>query len=641
MTPKTVEASTSQSERLRMLLACLFLAAVTFVAFSPLLKASFVDYDDQKYVTGSARVQAGLTWDNVAWAFTNVDFGFYYPLTWLSHMLDCQLYGLHAWGHHLTSMLIHIANALLLLIFLRRVTGAFWRSLAVAALFALHPEHVESVAWIAERKDVLSTFFLMLTFLAYERYVHKPGFWRYAAVFLLLLAGLMAKSMLVTAPLLLLLLDAWPLRRAEGDAGATGAALLSAEKWRILAHRWVPLVVEKIPLFTLSVLFGILTIYGQGKMGAVSSLQRLPLGMRAEGAIVGYASYLAKMAVPVNFAVLYPIPGNGWPWLDVASSALLLCAISILVWRLWRGRPYLVVGWLWFLVAIAPVSGLLQVGRQAYADRYTYVALIGVFVMVSWGLAEAARRVKALRPAIMGGTAVLVALSLSAATWHQCGYWRNGMTLFTHTLQAGGLDDDMLDALGFWLIAEGRAQEAIPILKRATILNSHSVNAWGNLGNAFRDVGKKGPAVACYRRVLELDPKDTKALHNLGDTLEREGKLSEALEVFRRRATLQPERADAQLDVGRLLAQAGHMEEAAETFRRAVSLAPRDAAAHYYLALALGHLGRIAEVSSEMHLALEAARQSGNQTLAREIKTRLSTLPAHARVPPNSEPTSP
>jgi tetratricopeptide (TPR) repeat protein len=618
----------------KILLSTVLLTALTFAAFSPLLNASFVDYDDQIYVTNNARIQAGITWPNVAWAFSTMDFGFYYPLTWMSHMLDCQLYGLHAWGHHLTSILIHIASTLLLLLFLWRATGAYWRSLAVAALFALHPLHVESVAWIAERKDVLSTFFLMLTFLAYERYVRKRGFGRYAAVCVFFLLGLMAKSMLVTAPVLLLLLDVWPLKRLSSRLSEPESDLSRRDAWRRVFDAWRPLVMEKVPLFVLSLIFGILTLYAQNKGGAVNALATLPIWLRLQTVVVGYANYLVKMVVPMNLAVFYPIRQNGWPLSQVILSAFLLALLTLLAWKYRRSNPYVAVGWVWFLAAIAPVSGILQVGQQAYADRYTYVALIGIFLVIVWGLADATERIKGFRPGAMATAAVLVVLSLGATTWHQCRYWRNGVTLFTHSLEAGGWNEPMLNSLGFSLIDEGRAKEAIPFLKMATVLNARSVGAWGNLGNAFRVVGNLSEAKACYRRVLELNPGDVKSLYNLGDTLEREGKFDEALSAFQRRAALQPDNAEALVDVGRLFAETGRMDRATATFRKAVSLAPENPAAHYFLALALDHLGRSDEASSEMHKALEAARRQGDRTLIKKIERRPSS-PRHRTALPH------
>lgn len=605
------------SQHLEMALACLLLVVVAFLALSPLLGAGFVDYDDQVYVTSNARVQKGLTWAGVKWAFTNLDFGFYYPLTWLSHMLDCQLYGLKAWGHHLTSILIHIANATLLFVFLRRATGALWRSWVVAALFALHPLHVESVAWIAERKDVLSTFFLFLAFLAYARYVRKPGLGRMATVFLLLLAGLMAKSMLVTAPVLLLLLDVWPFRRLGNEgAGAVVAQEGDSSAW---VRSWRGLVLEKVPLFLLAMVFGVLTVYAQNLGGAVNTLRVVPLGLRVETALVGYGTYLVKMVAPVNLAVLYPLPIHGWPLLRLITSVLLLLAVTALVWYLHRGRPYLLVGWLWFLTAVAPVSGILQVGQQAYADRYTYVSLIGVFIMIVWTAGDFLERRRTTLPAAVAGVALL-SVSLGAASWHQCGYWRDGVTLFTHSIKVGGPNETMLGSLGFSLIEEGRASEAIPLLKQATELNARSVTAWGNLGNAFRDVGKLEPAAACYGRVLALDPKDFKALHNLGAVQEKMGHLDDALESYQRQALLQPESGAALVDVGRLLAKAGRMGEAMDALQRAVRLAPGDPRAHYYLAAVMDRLGRTQEAETEWRRALDAALREGNGVLAREIE---------------------
>ena len=366
---------------------CVLLASISFVAFWGTLSCGFVNVDDNVYVIENTQVQQGITLGNVKWAFTTTYFGFYYPITWLSHMLDCQLYGLDAGKHHLTSLVIHALNAVLLFLLLLRMTGALWRCALVAGLFALHPLHVESVAWIAERKDVLSTLFWMLTLLAWLGYVKTKSWQRYVLVLMLFALGLMAKSMLVTLPFLLLLLDYWPLRRLNlkqaGWPGALGG-----------------LVIEKAPLFLMSVVSCVVTVIAQKGAGAMKPLEDFPISERLANAALTYVSYLAKTAWPASLAVFYPHPHVGLFTWRVCGSVLLLAAMTVLALVLARRVPYIAVGWLWYLGALVPVIGLVQVGVQASADRYTYVPLVGIFIVTAWGLTDLCRGSRAARHAL-------------------------------------------------------------------------------------------------------------------------------------------------------------------------------------------------------------------------------------------------
>jgi protein O-mannosyl-transferase len=345
------------------------LVLVNVAVFGAVRHFDFVTWDDPPYVTENPIVRAGLTWSGVVWAFTTAHGPYWHPLTWLSHMLDVQLYGLHAGGHHLTNLVLHVSNSVLLLLLLRRMTGALWKSAAVAALFAVHPLHVESVAWVAERKDVLSTLFWILTMWAYLTYARRPGAGRYAAVLLVFALALMAKPMVVTLPLILLLLDVWPLGR--------------------VSLSWHRLVLEKTPMFALSAAAGVATIVVQQRVGALAAITSVTPGLRVANALVSYGNYLAKTLWPARLAALYPYPQSlpAWPWLLTCGFGL--AAISVAAVRLAPRRPYLMMGWFWYLLTLLPVIGLVQVGPQAMVDRFTYVPLVGVFVIVVWGASDA------------------------------------------------------------------------------------------------------------------------------------------------------------------------------------------------------------------------------------------------------------
>jgi tetratricopeptide (TPR) repeat protein len=595
------EAPRRISDRRLALLAALLLAAAVLAAFRPLYGADFVDYDDSIYVTRNERVLQGLTPDNVRWAFTTTYFGFYYPLTWLSHMTDCQLYGTWAGGHHLTSVLIHLLCALLLFGFLRAATGALWRSWLVALLFALHPLHVESVAWIAERKDVLSTLFLMAAFWAYVRYAKSPGAARYGLVAAAFILGLMAKSMVVTGPVLMLLLDWWPLGRTPWWSGDDGRTTADPPAGRPSPRGW--LLIEKAPLLMVSALFALVTVAAQRAVGAVGRLEALPLLDRAQNACVACAGYLVKAAAPVNLSVFYPYPVGGWSLWRVALSAALLILVTLLAWRYRRRAPYLLTGWLWYLIALTPVIGLVQIGRQASADRYTYVPLVGLFVALSWGLGDLVLARPRWKNAVAGlcGAAVL-ALGLGA--FHQAKYWRDGVTLFGHSIQVTKNNYDMLNALGASLNTAGRYADAAPYLKEAVALHPDLPEAWGNLGNAFRGKGEAKEAEACYQMVLKIDPADEEAYRILGRSLERRGELAQAQALYERAVTCLPDVKELRLGLGRVLARQGHFAASAETFRQVLTAHPDDPTARYLLALALEKEGRRSEAMDQLRQVL-------------------------------------
>ena len=408
----------------RDILVCLFLVMATLAVYWQVQNYDFVNFDDNDYVYDNRHVQDGLTLKSIIWAFTNIHASNWHPVTWLSHMMDYQLYGMNPGRHHLTNLLFHIANTLLLFLVFRKMTDSLWQSGFVAALFALHPLHVESVAWVSERKDVLSTFFWMLTMWSYIWYVEHPAVKRYILVVLFFALGLMSKPMLVTLPFVLLLLDFYPLNRFQSQQPKGSA---NAQQ-RSIALR---LILEKIPLFVLVAMSSAMTFYAQKHGKTVASLEVIPLKSRVANALVSYVSYIIKTIYPSKLAVLYPHPGI-LPWWQIAGACLLLVTISFLAIRVVKQSPYFVVGWLWYLGTLVPVIGLVQVGIQSMADRYTYVPLIGIFIIIVWGIPELVAQWR-YRKICLATLATVVLTILMAMTWKKVGYWKSSITLFEHT----------------------------------------------------------------------------------------------------------------------------------------------------------------------------------------------------------------
>lgn len=547
----------------------------------------FVNYDDNRYVTANPHVLTGLALDNVRWAFTATAASNWHPLTWLSHMADCQLYGLNPRGHHLMSVLFHIANTVLLFLVLGRMTGALWRSAFVAALFALHPLHVESVAWVAERKDVLSTLFFMVTLLAYARYVERPGPARYLPVLCSFALGLMAKPMLVTLPFVLLLLDWWPL----GRFSATGPGIpdrpdetapLAQTGARSAAGR---LVLEKVPLLLLSVASAIVTVYAQKSGEALASTEVVPLGLRISNALVAYAAYIGKMVWPGNLAIIYPLPAQVPSW-EAAGAVLLLGGVSVIVFRRMRRSPFLLVGWLWFLGTLVPVIGLVQVGIQAMADRYTYIPFIGLFIMIAWGVPQLLEGWRHRRIALAAAAVVIVVL-FSVATWRQTGYWKDSRALFTHAIDHTTGNYMAHLNLGTALAEQGNLAEAEKHYREALRINPNLAMAYFNLGNTLMAQGRSAESVGCYLEAVRIAPNYVNAHYNLGVAFSGLGMNREAVTAYAEALRIRPDFAKARTGLGIALAREGRFEEAASQFSEALRLNPADAEARKNLDLAL------------------------------------------------------
>ncbi len=508
------------------ILICLVLAGATLLPYVQVKNYDFITFDDNMYVAENRQVLAGISWPGIKWSFTSLDAGNWHPLTWLSHMLDSQLYGSWAGGHHVTNVAFHLANTLLLFLFLARVTQALWPSALVAALFALHPLHVESVAWVSERKDVLSTFFWLATLWAYGRYVAAPSVRRYLSVVLLFALGLMAKPMVVTLPFVLLLLDYWPLGRVE--AGLAAVPGLIGENipnpgppkqvyWR--------LILEKIPLFVLAILSCLITLAAQRAGGSVMSLVHWPLGPRLANALVAYIKYGVKLFWPPPMAMFYPLAPV--PWWQALAAGLILLIVSVLLLARARRYPYLAVGWLWYLGTLVPVIGLVQVGGQALADRYMYIPSIGMFIIVAWGIFAVTKHWRHQKVVLALGSAVVLCACFWA-TWIQVGYWRNSETLFTHTIQVTGPNYMAYHHLGTDLVNRGKLGQAIALYKQTLAIAPSYAPAYNNLGCVYARQGRFEEAVPYFKEAIRLSPYALSFYRNLAQAFLDQGKKSAA-----------------------------------------------------------------------------------------------------------------
>jgi len=664
----------------------LVLALATFSVFLPLEWHDFVNYDDPDYVTANAHVQSGLKWDNVPWAFTTGHASNWHPLTWLSHMLDCQFFGQRAGGQHLISAGFHIINTVLLFLLLRKLTGALWRSALVAALFALHPLHVESVAWISERKDVLSTLFFLLTVWAYSKYVGQRGSRvegredsshssRYYALTLLFFAlGLMSKPMLVTLPFVLLLLDYWPLNRLR--LSISSPALTGPSSWATspthiqyaIPSTVLRLIVEKVPFLILSLLSSYITFLVQRKGGAVST--SISLGARLANALISYCRYIGKMFWPGNLSVLYPHPGH-WPAGKVAASGGLLLLIFLAMAVLARKRPYLVVGWLWFFGTLVPVIGLVQVGVQSMADRYTYVPLIGLFIMLVWGCGDLvmarlffkrgprheasglkeARHTKqqaggpttsgewtwevpwSFELGAWGFAAGLLLLCCTLLTLRQVQYWRNSETLFAHAVLVTKDNYLAYNNLGFYQSGAGKTAEAMENYRLALKINPVYEDALNNMGYAYANQKKYAEAIQYYEAALRVRPKHVEVHNNLGNALSEMGKLDEAISQYRFVLEQKSDHADAHNNLGIALAMQGKIEDAISHFHEAIRAKPNYASAHGNLgnALAAEHKfdDAIREYQESLRLQPNDAQSHNNLGNVLSEQGRLAEAVAH------------
>jgi tetratricopeptide (TPR) repeat protein len=591
------------------------LALAILIAYFPVRGFDFVNFDDPDYVSANPHVRQGITPSGIAWAFTSTESANWFPVTRLSHMLDVEMFGMDAGAHHVVNVLLHIIATLLLFAFLQRTTSSRWPSAMAALLFALHPLHVESVAWIAERKDTLAALFWFLSLWLYVRYTEKATLGRYLAVLASFCLGLMSKPMVVTLPFVLLLVDFWPLRR------------------RLLLP-------EKIPFFALSTLSAAITYLTQSTSGAVDAL-RVPIAVRLENAVISYVIYIAKMFWPASLAVFYPYPLDIPVW-QLALALIAILGISALVIRAVKTRPYLAVGWFWYLGTLVPVIGLVQVGAQARADRYTYVPMVGLAIMLAWGLADVAERwprsknIVALAGAAAGVACVIL-------TSMQIQYWRDGGSLFQHAIESTERNDIAHHNLGTFLMSiPGRQTEAVEQLRASLSIHPESAKVHTDLGTALSNLpGRLPEAVGEYKAAIEIAPGFAITHNNLGNTLSKLDRLPEAVEEYRAALRIDPGYAEAHNNLGSVLAGLGHTAEAASEFQEALRLQPNYTEARenlsrlqnptaqgdgeYSAGLALARQGRAQEAIPHFEAALRL--QPGNAEAHNDLGVVLTSVP--------------
>jgi len=567
-----------------------------------------VNFDDNAYVYENHHVKDGLTSESIRWAFSfaEKEKTYWHPLAWLSHMLDCQLYGLDPGKHHLTSIIFHIANSLLLFIVFKWMTGAFWRSALVAILFAIHPINVDTVVWITERKNVLSTFFWMLTMLAYVYYSNQPSFHRYLLIFLVFALGLMTKPMLVTLPCVLLLLDHWPLGRFSYRELSNNRNI-ETNKATIAGSRGstpFQLVLEKIPLFALAVLSVSLSSLSVKNYGNVISMSLVPMKLRIANALVSYVKYISKMIWPQDLAVLYPYPRMVPLW-QTLGALVLLIGISFFMIRSIKRTPYFIIGWLWFLGTLVPVIGLVQVGLwPAMADRFAYVPLIGLFIIVAWGAPELVAQWRRKKIWLTVSATILLS-TLMVVAWKQVEYWKNSITLFEHTLKVTSNNSIAHNNLGTALQNQGRTEEAIEHYLQALRIKPDYEEAHNNLGNVLKNQGRTKEAIAHYLKALRIKPDFVEAHNNLGNVMENQGRTEEAIAHYLEALRIKPDYEEAHYNLGTILEKQGLIDKAIAHYLEALRINPDYMKAHNNLGNALKKQGLIDEAIAHY---LEALR---------------------------------
>ncbi len=604
----------------KVFLISLCLIIVIIVPYWQVISFDFVGYDDQEYVTENSKVQKGLTVEGLKWAFTTFHSANWHPITWLSHMLDCEFYGLNPTGHHWTNVEFHIANTLLLFFILQYMTRSIWRSALVAALFALHPLHVESVAWVAERKDVLSTFFLLLTILAYLRYIEKQVLIRYFMILLFFILGLMSKPMLVTLPFVLLLLDFWPLKRFQfkNDLQSDSVTFFGFQGF-------LRLFLEKILLVIPVVISCSLTFLAQKNSEAVKPLESLPLIDRISNALVSYVTYALKTIWPNNLAIFYPHPGNTLPAWQIIGAALLIAVAIFLSIHTLKKYPYIIVGLFWYLGTLVPVIGLVQVGDQAMADRYTYIPLIGLFIIVSWGVFDFLKKWH-YHMIVFILSAISAICVLAVCTFLQVGYWQNGITLFEHAIKVTNKNCVAHNNLGVLLSKDEKFDEAVFHYDEVLKINPNDSRALYNKGCALRDKraidkaafffkeslkinqdyaeahnglayilfvqGKPDEAILHYRNALKIKPDFTEAYNNLANVLSFQGELDKAVSVYKEAFRLDPENVDTHYNIGLFYKKQGKLKKAMTHLAKAIKIDPDYAKAYNEIGVILFQQGK-------------------------------------------------
>ncbi len=601
----------------------LLLAFSTIAALWPVTGNDFVAFDDNSYIAGNPVVLQGLTWEGICWAFTATHVHNWHPLTWLSHMADASLFGSHAPAHHGVSLLFHAANTLLLFLVLFRMTGAPWRSAFAAALFGLHPLHVESVAWAAERKDVLSTLFWMLTIGAYALFVERRDRRLYGLALAFFALGLLAKPMLVTLPFVLLLLDYWPLRRLT-DAGNAATVQTAPERRETRRKKSgksgeaapgrpskVPataaagslrgLVLEKVPFFVLTAAASVVTLYAQ--QGVVKDLENYPLASRLGNAVVSYGQYLVKTVWPMDLAVFYPHPAGTLGAGKVLLAVAALLAVTAAALYAWRRLPYLVVGWLWYLGTLVPVIGIVQVGLQAMADRYTYVPLIGIFIAAAWGVPDLLARVRRRREILAAGAAVVLA-AMAVLTFRQAGVWRDSLTLFRHAAAVTENNNWAQYNYGLALLERNETEGALDRFREALRIRPDDIKSLNNVGIILARKGDFAGAIRHFNGALAVDPRYVDARNNLALALSGQGRQGESVRQLEESVRIDPAHGEANRLLGVALARTGDLDRAIVHLRKAVAAVPSSAKAHNSLGIALAQKGAVDEAIVHFRAAL-------------------------------------
>ena len=614
---ETTQGDSPGASRWIVVAICILLAALVGIVFGQTLDHDFVNYDDMEYVTKNAQVSRGLSLEGIGWAFTHFHSANWHPLTWISHMIDCQLYGLNPWGHHLTNVLLHAVNAILLFLALRQLTAKLWPSAFVAALFAIHPLRVESVAWVSERKDLLSGLFFILTIMAYRRYTRSRHWSRLLLVSTVFALGLMAKPMLVTVPIILLLLDYWPL------SPLPNLSLADRHHRKVL----LPLILEKAPLFLLALGSSVLTILAQRQ--SILAVAHIPGLGRLANAAVSYLDYIQQMFWPKDLAILYPWYAERLQLWNVTLGCLLLAGVTAAVIVL-RRRRYLVVGWFWYVVMLVPVIGILQVGSQSHADRYTYLPLIGLYLMLTWAAADVAARWRLLRiPAAALASAIVIVLTLTARA--QTATWRNSESLWSHAL-AVTPDNVIAECnLGLALHANGRDGEALEHFERSLFINPRQPEVLASLGVFYLEQGRIEDSLAHLHQALDLEPRLAAAHYNLGNTYLAIGKANEAVIEYQYALEIEPDDTQSLNNLAWILAT--WPDAAVRNGPKAVALAERadslsrgqNQVIAATLAATYAETGRFPDAIGAAERAERIAKAEGNQPRALFIHTQLET----------------
>lgn len=603
----------------------IFLVAITWAVFGQTVRHQFINYDDPLYVLDNAHVRAGLTWRGIGWAFTHVHSQNWHPLTTISHMLDCQLFKVNPGPHHLVNVFFHSVAAVLLFFWLQQATGSpsptgtIWSSAFVAAVFAIHPLRVESVAWIAERKDVLSGVFFMLTLLAYVAYTRRRSTSRYLTVSILFACGLMSKPMLITTPLVLLLLDYWPLKRSPAFAKATGAREVTGQK---TSSSWMTLIIEKIPLFALSTGSVFATLWAQNF--ALGSTQFLPLQWRIMNAIFSYFEYIRQLFWPVDLIPFYVHPENRLEAWRLGLAAIVLVALTSVTFVRRKENPYLIVGWSWYVIMLIPVIGIVQVGLQGHADRYPYLPEIGLVMALVWLIRDVSKSLRAPQILLSGAGALIVAILL-ILSWKQTSHWRDTESLWRYTLGVTPDSDVAHVGLAGILFTRGQIDASIDHYEHALSLRDGNVAAHFGLGRALAAKQKTDAAILHFQKTLSIQPDYIAASNDLGVMLASKGQIAEAIAAWRRTLSFDPDNADANNNIAWVRATASDAElrngkEALELAERAVKFGGENSVVLRTLAAAQAENGRFEDAVRTCGRAEQLAAQSGDNAMVENLR---------------------